>query len=455
MPDTPIASRTGPVAGPFSGFYQRDVPQPDWDLAATGPGTKMGEYMRRFWQPLCFTSDLTDLPKLVRILGEDLVAYRDGEGRIGVLHRHCCHRGTSLEYGRVEARGLRCCYHGWLFDADGTVLETPGEPPQSRLKNAVYQGAYPAVDIHGLVHVYMGPPEMKPGLPDLDLLKIPGLRFVPSSVLHSNNWLQSFENNMDPFHGQFLHTRNTPHFGDHYLVLPYVDWKITPDGRGIFYSAARRVNDDYLWIRLFHCMFPNYAFVASLFDLNMDEPLFQRTFWLRRIVPIDDEHCTFFSWRLVDEGEFAGGDISQNGANSIDFDGQTERATYEEKQRTPGDWEAQGGQRAVAVHKLENLGTTDTGIVMLRRGLRSILAERVPGALPIPESEGPPPADKVMSSNNVLKIAKRQDPAEERAHSFAVSREVVRVVSEAAALEGDARRLAIIAGLRDVEARFA
>ena len=105
----------------------------------TSTDTSMGELFRQTWQPICLAHQLADLPLAVRILGEDLVVYRDRAGRVGVLHRHCSHRGTSLEYGIVSERGLRCCYHGWLFDADGTILETPGEPP-----NFQAQSVFPA-----------------------------------------------------------------------------------------------------------------------------------------------------------------------------------------------------------------------------------------------------------------------------------------------------------------------
>ena len=111
----------------YSGYHLRDVPAEDAELTHVGPGTPCGEYMRRFWQPVCLSQELTDLPHAVRILGEDLVAFRDKSGDVGVLHRHCSHRGTSLEYGIVAEHGIRCCYHGWLFDIDGTILETPGE----------------------------------------------------------------------------------------------------------------------------------------------------------------------------------------------------------------------------------------------------------------------------------------------------------------------------------------
>jgi len=443
--------------GPYRGYDLRDVPEPNWDLALTGPKSKMGEYMRRFWQPVCLSSQLGDLPHLVRILGEDLVAFRDRTGRVGVLHRHCCHRGTSLEYGRIESKGIRCCYHGWLFDVDGSVLETPGEPSSSRLKDNVFQGAYPALEYHGIVHAYMGPPEMKPPFPEFDLFKIPGLRYHPSVVTHDNNWLQTFENNMDPFHGQFLHTRNTPHFGDHYRVLPTVDFQLTKDGAGIFYSALRRVDDGKLWIRLFHCMFPNYVFVGSLFELKQDEPYFQRAFYARRVVPVDDEHCTFFSWRFAaEQGEFQGGDPSRNGWNTMDIDGQAEQPNYELKQREPGDWEAQGGQRAVAIHKLEHLGTTDAGVALLRRGLNNILGGKVPAAFPPTEISGTPQATKnVYSSNIVLNIRKRADPADEQANIRSASKAIVDLVVRGDEQPDDARRAWIITGLQEIERTYA
>lgn len=146
----------GGVFGPYAGYFMRGVPAHDGELTETGPGTPMGEYMRRFWQPVCLAGQLRDLPVALKVLGEDLVAFRDKSGEVGVLHRHCSHRGTPLEYGIVSEHGIRCCYHGWLFDVDGTVLETPGESPHSRLKESVVHGAYPACERDGLVFGYMG-----------------------------------------------------------------------------------------------------------------------------------------------------------------------------------------------------------------------------------------------------------------------------------------------------------
>jgi len=129
------------AAQPYSGYLQRTPPAPERHLTEIGAGTPMGEYFRRFWHPICLSEELTDIPKNIRILGEDLIVFRDKSGSVGLFQPFCCHRGAHLENGIVSERGLRCCYHGWLFDVDGTVLETPGEPPNSTLKDKVFHGA--------------------------------------------------------------------------------------------------------------------------------------------------------------------------------------------------------------------------------------------------------------------------------------------------------------------------
>src|SRR4029453_14230207 len=136
---------------PHGAYLARDVPAPDAELTRVGPGPPGGESPRRFLQPLAFTRELPDVPLRLRIMGEDLVLFRDGLGRIGLLQLHCAHRGTSLEYGLVAERGIRCCYPGWRFDVDGRILETPGEPVSSTLKDRLCQGAYPVREFAGLV----------------------------------------------------------------------------------------------------------------------------------------------------------------------------------------------------------------------------------------------------------------------------------------------------------------
>jgi len=139
------------ITVPYGAYLQREDPWDEEELTRIGPGTPAGEYLRRFWQPVALSSELKDTPHRIRIMGEDLVAFRDGSDRVGVLQLHCAHRGTSLEFGIVSSAGIRCCYHGWLFDVDGKVLEMPSEPSTSSLKNRLYQGAYPAMERHGIV----------------------------------------------------------------------------------------------------------------------------------------------------------------------------------------------------------------------------------------------------------------------------------------------------------------
>ena len=195
------------LSGPYQAYFRPEFDGIDEELQPAGKGTPCGEYLRRFWQPVALASDLTDVPFAVRIMGEDLVLFRDGSGRVGLLHRYCSHRNTSLEYGKIQDRGLRCCYHGWHYDIDGRILDTPGEPEGSRLKDRVWHGAYPTHEYKGLVFAYMGPPEKKPAFPIYDLFIRPGCTLISSKIHNPCNWLQVRENETDPVHISFLHTR--------------------------------------------------------------------------------------------------------------------------------------------------------------------------------------------------------------------------------------------------------
>ncbi len=157
--------------------YGLRVPVDDGELARVGPGTPCGELMRRYWWSVYLSEDLKDLPKRIRILGEDLVAFRDGRGRAGLLFFHCSHRGTSLEYGRVEKEGLRCCYHGWLYDIEGQVVEMPLEPAGSSFRDSIQQPCYSVKEFGGLVFAYMGPLEDMPQFPKYDVWMREGGKF--------------------------------------------------------------------------------------------------------------------------------------------------------------------------------------------------------------------------------------------------------------------------------------
>jgi phenylpropionate dioxygenase-like ring-hydroxylating dioxygenase large terminal subunit len=382
------------MARPYSGYLQRTPPEPERRLTEVGPGTPMGEYFRRFWHPICLSEEIGDVPKNIRILGEDLIVFRDKSGNVGLFQPYCCHRGAHLENAIVSERGLRCCYHGWLFDVDGTVLETPGEPPHSRLKEKVFQGAYPAIEIKGLVHAYMGPSELQPHPPHYDLFDVPGAKFSPFSTPYPNNWLQSHENNVDPVHTVFLHGRITEHFGEPFAVLPHIVWDVSHNGDGLHHLDGRRIDPDTVWIRFVHTLVPGSSFIPSTWELG-DAPLYhQRTLYMRFTVPTDDENTNVLGWRVHGEG-FPGGHPEQMGPGRTDMEGQVDRAdtlSYKEMQLTPDDFQVQGslwGGQTLPYHHSEHLGTTDRGVTLMRKTYQNILDGKVPEAFPKPAIEEP------------------------------------------------------------------
>jgi 5,5'-dehydrodivanillate O-demethylase len=175
-------------------------------LTSVGPGTPMGELMRRYWYPVAFTRELDEWPiKRVRLLGEDFAVWKRPDGGYGILQESCPHRAASLVYGVVESEGLRCGYHGWLFAPDGRCLEQPAEPETSSFRDKIRAQAGRAQELGGLVWAYIGP-EPAPELPRFDVYVMNGVRDIGHSVLPCN-WLQIMENSVDPHHVEWLHGR--------------------------------------------------------------------------------------------------------------------------------------------------------------------------------------------------------------------------------------------------------
>jgi phenylpropionate dioxygenase-like ring-hydroxylating dioxygenase large terminal subunit len=194
--------------------YGRQTPPPDYELTRIEPGSPMGELLRRYWQPVCTSDELRDLPKKMKLLCEELVVFRDKQGRVGALEPHCSHRGTSLEWGRVEEERLRCCYHGWLYDTHGQCVDMPCETEEFRKRMDVWHPAYPTTEYGGLVFVYMGPPGTEPLFPMYDIIDtrddvvLRGMRLwgdYSVGFVKDCNWLQHYENIVDPWHLLVLH----------------------------------------------------------------------------------------------------------------------------------------------------------------------------------------------------------------------------------------------------------
>jgi len=355
---------------PYSAYERRPAPSEDVELTHVERGAAAGEYLRRFWQPVALSAEVGELPKRVRMFGEDLIVFRTRNGKVGLLEPHCVHRGASLEFGICEDDGLRCCYHGWLFAVDGQVLEKPGDPPDSTLRKRVCQGAYPAHEYEGLIFGYFGPPDKKPAFPIYDSFEREGDRLVPYCVTYPCNWLQVHENVMDPAHGVFLHTRiSSAQFADVWGELPELDFVPTPTG--MIYVTSRRW-EDHVWVRSNDILLPNLAQVGHIWEDGSTPKEFSRVAITRWTTPIDNVTCRIIGWRHFhpEADPRALADESLCGVESVDFVGQDGARPYEERQRIPGDYDAQTSQRPIAIHALENLTRSDRGVAMLRQLLR-------------------------------------------------------------------------------------
>jgi phenylpropionate dioxygenase-like ring-hydroxylating dioxygenase large terminal subunit len=175
-------------------------------LTQTGPRAPCGEMMRRYWQPVALSEELPSgaAPSKVTIFSEELALFRDGQGRPGLIGLHCSHRGTDLSYGRVEDGGLRCLYHGWLYDVCGRVLEQPGEPGGGANRHEIKHRAYPCQEAGGVIFTYMGPGD-PPLLPNYEFLTVPETHRSVTKAFYACNYLQGNEGNIDPVHLSFLH----------------------------------------------------------------------------------------------------------------------------------------------------------------------------------------------------------------------------------------------------------
>src|SRR4030088_197422 len=179
-------------------------------LTRTGPGTPMGNLYRRFWLPALLPSELPTPdsdPIRFRILGEDLVAFRDSGGKVGFLAQHCPHRGASLFFGRNEENGLRCVYHGWKFDTTGQCIDMPNEPAESDFRTKVKAVAYPCRELNGIVWTYMGSRRDPPPMPQLGWALVPAKQRQSLRYARACNWLQALEGDIDSSHVHYLHRR--------------------------------------------------------------------------------------------------------------------------------------------------------------------------------------------------------------------------------------------------------
>jgi 5,5'-dehydrodivanillate O-demethylase oxygenase subunit len=337
-------------------------------LARVGPGTPAGQLLRHYWHAVAAASELSEEKpkKRVRVLGEDLVLFRDRSGTYGLVGEHCSHRGASLYYGFVEEDGIRCAYHGWKYDACGKCLEQPFESPEVGFKEKIQHPAYPVVKQAGLLFAYMGPPGKKPILPKWDLaVRVDGVRRVEICQVLRCNWLQAMENSVDPYHTYYLHSHtlklkgNPDHVPFHYQQVRKIEFELVVQPAWAGIQKQRFFAGENVPVEAPHpLIFPNLLFVPVRWGYAMHF----RT-------PVDDTHTQIFHLRFrpTKDGsvpadpqepaaEFVG---TRNDADEFhleDFASQDHMA-----------WETQG---PIADRANEHLGESDRGIILFRKLLR-------------------------------------------------------------------------------------
>ena len=268
-------------------------------LTQIGPGTPMGELARRFWTPVLLASELPAAdcdPVRVRALGEDVVAFKDSNGRVGLLEAWCPHRGSDLFFGRNEEGGLRCVYHGWKFDAAGACLDVPNAPEGESFREKVRARAYPALERGGLVWGYFGPPDSVPDFPEMEWTRVPDAHRYISKMFLDCNYLQTMEADIDSSHLGFLHSYvkggtvidgRTNGIEDFTASDRAPAWTVTDTDYGVMLTARRDAGDNYYW-RVNQWMIPFYTMIAAR---PGDTVLCQVK------VPVDDERSVAFRVR--------------------------------------------------------------------------------------------------------------------------------------------------------------
>ncbi len=275
-------------------------------ITQSGPGTPLGAFMRHYWQPAALVDEFDGARPVrpVRLLGEDLVLFRDDAGRYGLLGQHCAHRGASLVYGRAEDGGLRCPFHGWLFDASGACLEQPAEPEGSSFCKSIRQTAYRCTVASGIVWAFMGEGE-PPALPAFDCFAAPDQYTFAFKGLIECNWLQALEVGIDPAHASYLHRffededteaaygrqfRGTTMGADMPMTRilreygrPRIEVETTEYGLRI--AALRQLNDAEMHIRITNMAFPHAFVIPMSKDMTITQ-------WH---VPVDDTHCYWYA----------------------------------------------------------------------------------------------------------------------------------------------------------------
>ena len=386
-------------------------------VTQTGPGSPAGNVMRQYWIPAALSDELEGERPItpVRLLGEDLVLFRDDDGALGLIDRQCPHRGIDLCYGRLEDGGLRCPFHGWLFAVDGSCLEQPGEPIDSTFHHKVKSKAYPVVERNGIVFAFMGSGK-PPALPDFDCFRAPDSHVFAFKGLWECNWLQALEVGIDPVHASFLHRffedeNPDDHYGKQFrdtaadtgipitkVLRNYDRPEITVEetDSGLRLTTLRQLDNGQTHVRITNQVFPCAITIPMSKDMNITQ-------WH---VPIDDENCYWYSMftsftdpvdkikmreQRLAEHTLPGYVPVRNKSNAYGYDAQEQKTqTYTGMGmdiNVYDQWACES-MGPVQDRTKEHLGTTDIAISAYRRMLLKTITKIENGETDLPGTLG-------------------------------------------------------------------
>ena len=369
------------------------------DIPRVGRGTPGGEWLRRYWMAVGTVAELHDIPHAVRVLGEDLVLFRDGSGRPGLLGRNCAHRAASLEYGEIEERGIRCPYHGWVYDISGKCLEQPSERKGEEFCSKVRQTSYPVSELGGLIFAYMGPdPDQPPPLPNYSpLVDHGGQRMVEPTRYFDYNWFNFYENSADPCHVWILHGTSAygkQSWGNRFFSLaepPDFVPVETPYGMKMVISKPGP-EEGSVFVDEMSLGFPSIlqvgdtAFVHAEIDPQRLENSGSSYEHFMFLTPNDDDHFMLYT---VDYYMGPDADFFSRLAEMRKREEPTEAVKpYDKRPLMPfrgnvrkEDIVTQGTQGLLGERK-EHLGTSDRGVIMLRKMVREAIEAVAEGKAP-------------------------------------------------------------------------
>ena len=369
-------------------------PEDNERLVRVTRGTPGGEMFRRYWLPALLSEELPEpdgAPVRVRLLCEDLIAFRDTNGVVGLLDAYCPHRRAPMFFGRNEECGLRCVYHGWKFDVTGKCVDMPNEPPDTPMKARMKTVAYPTVERGGVIWTYMGPRESMPDAPDFEWLRAPATHRFVSKTLENCNYLQALEGGLDTSHSSFVHNNK---LGDTSQLrnrdrAPRIE--VEPTDYGYLYSSTRNAGEKGSYVRVYHYVMPVQQMrgnITAIDGRREKVPKLDGHLW----VPIDDEHTWVYNWlcgfdasvplarEFVEKWEsFTGRGkedlipgtyaLKRTLANDYLIDRQVQKT-----QTFTGitglntqDYALQEGMGPIVDRSRENLGSSDRAIVTMRR----------------------------------------------------------------------------------------